>query len=167
MYVYVCIYMYMCADDKMPSNKVVLIFHHFHSLTFSRFMQTVNVSFPHLEKESGGAECTDGVLNSSQIQSHCPSLSYCHCLLRGSVLPFFIHHYCGKLIAIIVPLPLCSATSTFWIANPNNNLINCAAAGSEVSFTLLLFTFTSSPTSPSPQLSPGGGLSHYHVARSD
>ncbi|KAA8585663.1 hypothetical protein FQN60_004357, partial [Etheostoma spectabile] len=25
----------------------------------------------------------------------------------------------------------CSATSTFWIANPNNNLINCAAAGSE------------------------------------
>lgn len=27
----------------------------------------------------------------------------------------------------------CSAVSTFWIANPHNNLINCAAAGSEVS----------------------------------
>lgn len=27
----------------------------------------------------------------------------------------------------------CSAVSTFWMANPNNNLINCAAAGSEVS----------------------------------
>lgn len=26
-----------------------------------------------------------------------------------------------------------SAVSTFWIANPHNNLINCAAAGSEVS----------------------------------
>ncbi|KAK7930480.1 hypothetical protein WMY93_006875 [Mugilogobius chulae] len=25
----------------------------------------------------------------------------------------------------------CSATSTFWIANPNNNLVNCSAAGSE------------------------------------
>lgn len=28
---------------------------------------------------------------------------------------------------------ICSAVSTFWIANPHNNLINCAAAGSEVS----------------------------------
>lgn len=31
------------------------------------------------------------------------------------------------------PLPPRSAVSTFWMANPNNNLINCAAAGSEVS----------------------------------
>ncbi|TSK53827.1 Cell migration-inducing and hyaluronan-binding protein [Bagarius yarrelli] len=30
----------------------------------------------------------------------------------------------------------CSATSTFWIANPNNNLINCAAAGSEAGMIL-------------------------------
>lgn len=29
--------------------------------------------------------------------------------------------------------PAHSAVSTFWMANPNNNLINCAAAGSEVS----------------------------------
>lgn len=28
--------------------------------------------------------------------------------------------------------PLHSAVSTFWMANPNNNLINCSAAGSEV-----------------------------------
>ena len=34
----------------------------------------------------------------------------------------------------VQPLSLpCSAVSTFWMANPNNNLINCAAAGSEVS----------------------------------
>lgn len=32
-----------------------------------------------------------------------------------------------------LPLPPRSAVSTFWMANPNNNLINCAAAGSEVS----------------------------------
>lgn len=31
-----------------------------------------------------------------------------------------------------------SATSTFWIANPNNNLIDCAAAGSQVSVTPLI-----------------------------
>lgn len=31
------------------------------------------------------------------------------------------------------PSHLRSAVSTFWMANPNNNLVNCAAAGSEVS----------------------------------
>lgn len=35
--------------------------------------------------------------------------------------------------AFNLPLPPRSAVSTFWMANPNNNLINCAAAGSEVS----------------------------------
>uniref|UniRef100_A0A3Q4GGR5 Cell migration inducing hyaluronidase 1 n=1 Tax=Neolamprologus brichardi TaxID=32507 RepID=A0A3Q4GGR5_NEOBR len=56
----------------------------------------------------------------------------------------------------------CSATSTFWIANPNNNLINCAAAGSEVSCHFLISQpFPTPPTSP---VSPGGALSHYHIA---
>ncbi|XP_028258458.1 cell migration-inducing and hyaluronan-binding protein [Parambassis ranga] len=48
----------------------------------------------------------------------------------------------------------CSATSTFWIANPNNNLINCAAAGSEE--TGFWFIFHHVPTGPSEGLySPG------------
>uniref|UniRef100_A0A671TS54 Cell migration inducing hyaluronidase 1 n=1 Tax=Sparus aurata TaxID=8175 RepID=A0A671TS54_SPAAU len=48
----------------------------------------------------------------------------------------------------------CSATSTFWIANPNNNLINCAAAGSEE--TGFWFIFHHVPTGPSEgQYSPG------------
>lgn len=38
-----------------------------------------------------------------------------------------------------------SATSTFWIANPNNNLMNCAAAGSEVSPQVELALFTMEP----------------------
>ncbi|XP_061592032.1 cell migration-inducing and hyaluronan-binding protein-like [Cololabis saira] len=48
----------------------------------------------------------------------------------------------------------CSATSTFWIANPNNNIINCAAAGSEE--TGFWFIFHHVPTGPSEGLySPG------------
>lgn len=41
----------------------------------------------------------------------------------------------------------CSATSTFWIANPNNNLVNCSAAGSEE--TGFWFIFHHVPTGPS------------------
>uniref|UniRef100_A0A8C1U1K3 Cell migration inducing hyaluronidase 1 n=1 Tax=Cyprinus carpio TaxID=7962 RepID=A0A8C1U1K3_CYPCA len=48
----------------------------------------------------------------------------------------------------------CSATSTFWMANPNNNLINCAAAGSEE--TGFWFIFHPVPTGPSEGMySPG------------
>uniref|UniRef100_A0AAX7TR77 G8 domain-containing protein n=1 Tax=Astatotilapia calliptera TaxID=8154 RepID=A0AAX7TR77_ASTCA len=48
----------------------------------------------------------------------------------------------------------CSATSTFWIANPNNNLINCAAAGSEE--TGFWFLFHHMATGPSNgSYSPG------------
>ncbi|XP_037549279.1 cell migration-inducing and hyaluronan-binding protein-like [Nematolebias whitei] len=48
----------------------------------------------------------------------------------------------------------CSASSTFWIANPNNNLINCSAAGSEE--TGFWFIFHHVPTGPSEGLySPG------------
>uniref|UniRef100_A0A8C7K2N0 Cell migration inducing hyaluronidase 1 n=1 Tax=Oncorhynchus kisutch TaxID=8019 RepID=A0A8C7K2N0_ONCKI len=48
----------------------------------------------------------------------------------------------------------CSATSTFWIANPNNNLINCAAAGSEE--TGFWFLFHHVPTGASEGMySPG------------
>uniref|UniRef100_A0A8C1PJX3 Cell migration inducing hyaluronidase 1 n=1 Tax=Cyprinus carpio TaxID=7962 RepID=A0A8C1PJX3_CYPCA len=48
----------------------------------------------------------------------------------------------------------CSATSTFWMANPNNNLINCAAAGSEE--TGFWFIFHHVPTGPSEGMySPG------------
>ncbi|XP_068174861.1 cell migration-inducing and hyaluronan-binding protein-like [Antennarius striatus] len=48
----------------------------------------------------------------------------------------------------------CSATSTFWIANPNNDVMNCAAAGSEE--TGFWFIFHHVPTGPSEGLySPG------------
>ncbi|XP_068131329.1 cell migration-inducing and hyaluronan-binding protein [Hyperolius riggenbachi] len=41
----------------------------------------------------------------------------------------------------------CNAMSTFWIANPNNNLIDCSAAGSEE--TGFWFVFHHVPTGPS------------------
>uniref|UniRef100_A0A8B9TVV3 hyaluronoglucosaminidase n=1 Tax=Anas platyrhynchos TaxID=8839 RepID=A0A8B9TVV3_ANAPL len=48
----------------------------------------------------------------------------------------------------------CSAVSTFWIANPHNNLINCAAAGSEE--TGFWFVLHHVPTGPSAGMySPG------------
>ncbi|OCT89718.1 hypothetical protein XELAEV_18018337mg [Xenopus laevis] len=48
----------------------------------------------------------------------------------------------------------CNAVSTFWMANPNNNLINCSAAGSEE--TGFWFVFHHVPTGPSEGLySPG------------
>ncbi|XP_060035573.1 cell migration-inducing and hyaluronan-binding protein isoform X3 [Erinaceus europaeus] len=55
-----------------------------------------------------------------------------------------------------VPKPRqdCNAVSTFWMANPNNNLINCAAAGSEE--TGFWFIFHHVPTGPSAgAYSPG------------
>ncbi|XP_074151347.1 cell migration-inducing and hyaluronan-binding protein [Sminthopsis crassicaudata] len=48
----------------------------------------------------------------------------------------------------------CNAVSTFWMANPNNNLVNCAAAGSEE--TGFWFIFHHVPTGPSEGMySPG------------
>ncbi|KAK1160788.1 cell migration-inducing and hyaluronan-binding protein-like [Acipenser oxyrinchus oxyrinchus] len=52
----------------------------------------------------------------------------------------------------------CSATSTFWIANPSNNLINCAAAGSEE--TGFWFIFHHIPTGPSEGLYSPGHTEH-------
>lgn len=52
----------------------------------------------------------------------------------------------------------CSATSTFWIANPSNNLINCAAAGSEE--TGFWFIFHHVPTGPSEGLYSPGRTEH-------
>ncbi|XP_027625045.1 cell migration-inducing and hyaluronan-binding protein [Tupaia chinensis] len=55
-----------------------------------------------------------------------------------------------------VPKPRqdCNAVSTFWMANPNNNLVNCAAAGSEE--TGFWFIFHHVPTGPSEGMySPG------------
>uniref|UniRef100_A0AAY5KHD6 G8 domain-containing protein n=1 Tax=Esox lucius TaxID=8010 RepID=A0AAY5KHD6_ESOLU len=52
----------------------------------------------------------------------------------------------------------CSATSTFWIANPNNNLINCAAAGSEE--TGFWFLFHHVPTGPSEGMYSPGRTEH-------
>ncbi|XP_035984708.1 cell migration-inducing and hyaluronan-binding protein isoform X2 [Fundulus heteroclitus] len=52
----------------------------------------------------------------------------------------------------------CSASSTFWIANPNNNLINCVAAGSEE--TGFWFVFHHVPTGPSEGLYSPGHTEH-------
>ncbi|XP_023669607.2 cell migration-inducing and hyaluronan-binding protein [Paramormyrops kingsleyae] len=52
----------------------------------------------------------------------------------------------------------CSATSTFWIANPNNNLINCAAAGSEE--TGFWFIFHHVATGPSEGMYSPGRTEH-------
>ncbi|KAM4602789.1 cell migration-inducing and hyaluronan-binding protein [Polymixia lowei] len=52
----------------------------------------------------------------------------------------------------------CSATSTFWIANPNNNLINCAAAGSEE--TGFWFLFHHVATGPSEGMYSPGRTEH-------
>uniref|UniRef100_A0A3P9J8H9 hyaluronoglucosaminidase n=1 Tax=Oryzias latipes TaxID=8090 RepID=A0A3P9J8H9_ORYLA len=57
----------------------------------------------------------------------------------------------------------CSASSTFWIANPNNNLIDCAAAGSqEAGF---WFIFHHVPTGPSEGLYPPGQSEHTPMGR--
>ncbi|KAJ8249320.1 hypothetical protein GJAV_G00233530 [Gymnothorax javanicus] len=52
----------------------------------------------------------------------------------------------------------CSATSTFWMANPNNNLIDCAAAGSEE--TGFWFVFHHVPTGPSEGMYSPGQTEH-------
>uniref|UniRef100_A0AAR2J641 G8 domain-containing protein n=1 Tax=Pygocentrus nattereri TaxID=42514 RepID=A0AAR2J641_PYGNA len=57
----------------------------------------------------------------------------------------------------------CSATSTFWIANPNNNLIDCAAAGSEE--TGFWFIFHHVPTGPSEGMYSPGKTEHTPMGR--
>ncbi|XP_062869588.1 cell migration-inducing and hyaluronan-binding protein-like [Trichomycterus rosablanca] len=52
----------------------------------------------------------------------------------------------------------CSATSTFWIANPNNNVIDCSAAGSEE--TGFWFIFHHVPTGPSEGMYSPGRTEH-------
>ncbi|GAA6104426.1 cell migration-inducing and hyaluronan-binding protein [Tachysurus ichikawai] len=56
------------------------------------------------------------------------------------------------------PRQECTATSTFWIANPNNNLIDCAAAGSEE--TGFWFIFHHVPTGPSEGMYLPGKTEH-------
>ncbi|KAI4830096.1 hypothetical protein KUCAC02_001749, partial [Chaenocephalus aceratus] len=69
-------------------------------------------------------------------------------------------HPCSRLFVSNnkVFSPPHSATSTFWIANPNNNLINCAAAGSEE--TGFWFIFHHVPTGPSEGLYSPGRTEH-------
>ncbi|XP_043409826.1 cell migration-inducing and hyaluronan-binding protein isoform X3 [Prionailurus bengalensis] len=64
-----------------------------------------------------------------------------------------------------VPKPRqdCNAVSTFWMANPNNNLINCAAAGSEE--TGFWFIFHHVPTGPSVGTYSPGYSEHIPLGR--
>ncbi|XP_055517175.1 cell migration-inducing and hyaluronan-binding protein [Leucoraja erinacea] len=64
-----------------------------------------------------------------------------------------------------VPRPQqdCNAVSTFWIANPNNSLINCAAAGSEE--TGFWFIFHHVPTGPSEGMYSPGYSEHMPLGR--
>ncbi|XP_044086275.1 cell migration-inducing and hyaluronan-binding protein isoform X1 [Neovison vison] len=64
-----------------------------------------------------------------------------------------------------VPKPRqdCNAVSTFWMANPNNNLINCAAAGSEE--TGFWFIFHHVPTGPSEGMYPPGYSEHIPLGK--
>uniref|UniRef100_A0A8D0BB02 hyaluronoglucosaminidase n=1 Tax=Salvator merianae TaxID=96440 RepID=A0A8D0BB02_SALMN len=59
-----------------------------------------------------------------------------------------------------VPKPRqdCNAVSTFWLANPHNNLINCAAAGSEE--TGFWFVLHHTPTGLSAGMYPPGYSEH-------
>ncbi|XP_070350304.1 cell migration-inducing and hyaluronan-binding protein isoform X4 [Equus asinus] len=57
----------------------------------------------------------------------------------------------------------CNAVSTFWMANPNNNLINCAAAGSEE--TGFWFIFHHVPTGPSEGMYSPGYSEHIPLGR--
>ncbi|KAG8440633.1 hypothetical protein GDO86_006400 [Hymenochirus boettgeri] len=61
------------------------------------------------------------------------------------------------------PRQECNAVSTFWMANPNNNLINCSAAGSEE--TGFWFIFHHVPTGPSEGLYPPGYSEHTPLGR--
>ncbi|XP_037367292.1 cell migration-inducing and hyaluronan-binding protein [Talpa occidentalis] len=64
-----------------------------------------------------------------------------------------------------VPRPRqdCNAVSTFWMANPNNNLVNCAAAGSEE--TGFWFIFHHVPTGPSVGMYPPGYSEHIPLGK--
>ncbi|XP_063304977.1 cell migration-inducing and hyaluronan-binding protein [Pelobates fuscus] len=59
---------------------------------------------------------------------------------------------------IAKPRQDCNAVSTFWMANPNNNIINCSAAGSEE--TGFWFIFHHVPTGPSVGLYAPGRSEH-------
>ncbi|KAF6076944.1 cell migration inducing hyaluronidase 1 [Phyllostomus discolor] len=64
-----------------------------------------------------------------------------------------------------VPKPRqdCNGVSTFWMANPNNNLVNCAAAGSEE--TGFWFIFHHVPTGPSAGMYSPGYSEHRPLGR--
>ncbi|XP_045437570.1 cell migration-inducing and hyaluronan-binding protein isoform X2 [Pipistrellus kuhlii] len=64
-----------------------------------------------------------------------------------------------------VPRPRqdCNAVSTFWMANPNNNLVNCSAAGSEE--TGFWFIFHHVPTGPSVGTYSPGYSEHIPLGR--
>ncbi|XP_075860811.1 cell migration-inducing and hyaluronan-binding protein [Microcebus murinus] len=64
-----------------------------------------------------------------------------------------------------VPKPRqdCNAVSTFWMANPNNNLINCSAAGSEE--TGFWFIFHHVPTGPSAGMYSPGHSEHIPLGK--
>ncbi|XP_069480269.1 cell migration-inducing and hyaluronan-binding protein [Ambystoma mexicanum] len=64
---------------------------------------------------------------------------------------------------IAKPRQDCSAVSTFWMANPNNSLVNCAAAGSEE--TGFWFIFHHVPTGPSEELYSPGHSEHIPLGR--
>uniref|UniRef100_A0A674K329 hyaluronoglucosaminidase n=1 Tax=Terrapene triunguis TaxID=2587831 RepID=A0A674K329_9SAUR len=57
----------------------------------------------------------------------------------------------------------CNAVSTFWMANPHNNLINCAAAGSEE--TGFWFVFHHVPTGPSEGMYSPGYTEHIPMGK--
>ncbi|XP_054998814.1 cell migration-inducing and hyaluronan-binding protein isoform X1 [Sorex araneus] len=64
-----------------------------------------------------------------------------------------------------VPRPRqdCNAVSTFWMANPNNHLINCSAAGSEE--TGFWFIFHHVPTGPSVGMYAPGYSEHIPLGK--
>uniref|UniRef100_A0A4W3IX72 hyaluronoglucosaminidase n=1 Tax=Callorhinchus milii TaxID=7868 RepID=A0A4W3IX72_CALMI len=77
----------------------------------------------------------------------------------GTILPtdrdqFFCTEILDKVYGKYIPVPAadCKAVSTFWIANPNNHLINNAAAGSQD--TGIWYLFHKVPTGDSHGLYP-------------
>uniref|UniRef100_A0A8D0H416 hyaluronoglucosaminidase n=1 Tax=Sphenodon punctatus TaxID=8508 RepID=A0A8D0H416_SPHPU len=64
---------------------------------------------------------------------------------------------------IAKPRQDCNAVSTFWMANPHNNLINCAAAGSEEAG--FWFVLHHVPTGPSKGMYPPGYSEHVPMGK--
>ncbi|KAG8516428.1 Cell migration-inducing and hyaluronan-binding protein [Galemys pyrenaicus] len=100
--------------------------------------------------------------------------TFLHCLgllvRPGTLLPSDRDSRMCKAIAEdaypgYVPRPRqdCNAVSTFWMANPNNNLIDCAAAGSEE--TGFWFIFHHVPTGPSVGMYPPGYSEHIPLGK--